>query len=308
MKSKYIFTILLQTLFFTNKIFSEDIDFTVTHITDLNVGSIVVNIGNGFQPPFTMTITGPNTNSTIIENSNSHAFSISQQGEYCIAIENGSGCSATGCMFVRKCNITKWGSIICYEEPTEIPTDVFALGSKNSTQLNLSAKDFDYRIISPPNLNTSSKELINNKIEIFTNQLLSTGYSQYLTDTQNEIQFEGDFIFKFNTEGDIIWIFCKNFCQSNESIDEDMNLESYSSSITNENTTKGLLFPNPTFGQIQINNKNKFIDYEIYNMYGSLLDKGKFEDGRLKLTHNGINIIRIKIDGIFKTEKVIKLD
>lgn len=284
MKNIIFFLSFLFASLHTSTAFSADVDFFITHILGSTPGSIQITINSFYAPPFTITITGPSTNTTINIPTNSHTFPISMIGEYCITVTNSSGCVATKCMRVKKCSISPWGSIVCFEEPAPGPGwDFFALGTGNPGGTNTGANDFSYNILSPTPISDPTADSIILTIGSVSNQILSTGSSPYLVDSQNEISSDADFIFKFNSIGKIAWVYYKNRLSDEWEGGGRSNSENKPMETTEGNEAGFRIFPNPASDMLFVNIPqfeepgNEELEFTICTIYGAELQRNNLK-------------------------------
>lgn len=280
MKNVIFFLRFLLASLHTSTAFSADVDFSITHILGSTPGSIGVTVNSFYDPPFSITIIGPSTNATINISTNSHTFPITLKGEYCITVTNSSGCVATKCMMVKKCTISTWGSVICFAEPAPGPgSDVFALGTGNPGGANTDANDFSYDILSPSTISDLTFDSIMVTIGAVSNQILSTGSSPYLVDSQNEILSDADFIFKFNSIGKIAWVYYKNRLADEWDGGSRSNSENKLTETTEGNDVGLRIFPNPASDILFVNIPqseepgNEEFEFTICTIYGAELQR-----------------------------------
>lgn len=280
MKNIAFFLSFLFASLHTSTAFSADVDFSITHILGSTPGSIGVTVNSFYDPPFSITIIGPSTNTTINISTNSHTFPITLKGEYCITVTNSSGCVATKCMMVKKCTISTWGSVICLGEPAPWPDkDVFALGTGNPGGANTDANDFSYDILSPSTISDLTFDSIMVTIGAVSNQILSTGSSPYLVDSQNEISSDADFIFKFNSIGKITWVYFKNRLSDEWDGESRSSSENKPTGVTEVNDAGFRIFPNPASDMLFINIPqleepgNTECEFAICTIYGAELQR-----------------------------------
>ncbi|HFD32127.1 MAG TPA: hypothetical protein ENJ28_05380 [Gammaproteobacteria bacterium] len=277
MKNIIFFLIFLLASLHTSTAFSADVDFSITHILGSTPGSIGVTVNSFYTPPFAITIIGPSTNTTIDIFTNSHTFPITMNGEYCITVTNSSGCVATKCMMVKKCTVSPWGSIFCLEEPAPEPY-VFALGVGNPGGANTDANDFSYNILSPSPIPDQIADSIMTTIRSVSNQILSTGSSPYLIDSQNEISSDADFIFKFDSIGIIAWVYYKNRLSDEWDEWSRSNSENRPTETMERNDAGFRIFPNPASDILfinipQLDKLRKEFEFTISTIYGAELRK-----------------------------------
>jgi len=67
------------------------------------------------------------------------------------------------------------------------------------------------------------------------------------------------------------------------------------------------IFPNPTHGEITIENQTGIVKYDIFNLGGDKVQSGSTINGRIKLDHNGLNIIRTENNNNVEFTRVINL-
>ena len=73
-----------------------------------------------------------------------------------------------------------------------------------------------------------------------------------------------------------------------------------------------ILYPNPTPGKISVHSNVAMQSAELCNMTGQSIYKLEVSatdfDMDLSAQHNGIYLLKVSLDGIIKTSKIIKLD
>jgi hypothetical protein len=80
------------------------------------------------------------------------------------------------------------------------------------------------------------------------------------------------------------------------------------SSVNEESHDRLNIFPNPTYENIYIRGVEYDTEFEIYSPIGMLLEKGVAKDRRVALNHSGLQIIRLNINGIWRSKVILKLD
>lgn len=281
MKNVIFFLSFLFASLHTCTAFSVDVDFSITHILGSTPGSIGVTVNSFNIPPFSITIIGPSTNTTINISTNSHTFPITLKGEYCITVTNSLGCVATKCMMVKKCTISStWASVICFAEPGPGPgSDVFALGTGNTGEANTGVNDFSYDILSHSTISDLTFDSIMVTIGAVSNQILSTGSSPYLVDSQNEILSDADFIFKFNSIGKIAWVYYKNRLTDEWDGGSRSKSENKLTETVEGNDIGLRIFPNPASDILFVNIPqseelgNEKFEFTICSIYGVELQR-----------------------------------
>lgn len=78
----------------------------------------------------------------------------------------------------------------------------------------------------------------------------------------------------------------------------------FSTSTIDFDTPLLAFFPNPSLGSISISGIENDVPYEIYTMDGVRISKGKTKDHKIKIDHNGFNIVRIFLNGKWRTSKI----
>lgn len=68
-----------------------------------------------------------------------------------------------------------------------------------------------------------------------------------------------------------------------------------------------MLYPNPTTGKVWINGGDQEIEYEVYNLNGSLISNGSTRDKSLILTQDGLQLLRFKIKDNWVWARMVKL-
>jgi hypothetical protein len=188
-----------------------DLNVTAFHQLGSSTGSLSITISQDYSPPFSLIVTGPNgyTFSATIS-ANTYNLTGLSVGEYCVSVTNGTGCVATLCIKVQKCNTNIFhGTTItsCTVEAEEHTGDPGVLYAKG----NFVGEDnflIEILLNRSTALSDLQRENILKTVEETTSYILQHGSSPYEITSQNEVNAEGfDYVFKLQTDAKLIWVY-----------------------------------------------------------------------------------------------------
>jgi len=206
--------------------------------------------------PFIISITGPlpytfnNTTSNPVTILTSLSF-----GNYIGTIVDNTGCTASFATTVHKCKIMPSSgggipSVVC-EAPSEPGpgggvSKFYATGTVN-TFVGTEPSNFTFQVFHalPPYLYEQiSSYVFQTMVSEITN-LAQTDYSPFEIFEQDEFQSDAPYVFSFNADGSLIWVY------------RNINSEGYGTMFERNRHKKpekqsGTLFPNPTSGIVQV--------------------------------------------------------
>ena len=112
-----------------------------------------------------------------------------------------------------------------------------------------------------------------------------------------------------NIEGSVTVLINNNTSNSNRVMLDDLSWTCYSSLSIDEFYNETIqLYPNPVSGNAVTVNYNESLEFEIYNILGKMVLKGKTENGNIHLNNinQGIYLIKLKTSDKIITKKLIK--
>ena len=67
------------------------------------------------------------------------------------------------------------------------------------------------------------------------------------------------------------------------------------------------IYPNPTTGQLFIDELDIDVEYQVFSIEGKLLSKGVTEKGALQLNHPGVMLLRLRLDDTWITKRILSI-
>ncbi len=240
--------------------------------------TITIDLSSG-ATPYVISMSGPGTyiyNTTT--SSSVTTITGLAPGIYNGTITDQNGCSASFTAKVQKCKVISSPSsglvsVMCEEISVPAPgpggdaKKFYSTGAVNAFA-NSTPSNFTFQVFhSLPNYlfdQISASVDYTMKAEIAS--LIQTDYSLYEVKEQNEFQSNAPFIFAFNADGSIIWVY-----RNLDALLPDAS--GRNSDQTSEKT--GTLFPNPTSGLVNVPaNKpaaDRKISYKVVNGIGQIV-------------------------------------
>lgn len=68
------------------------------------------------------------------------------------------------------------------------------------------------------------------------------------------------------------------------------------------------IYPNPTSGALYIKDLDQEVEYQVFNIVGELTQEGHTSNKSLLIEHNGIFVIKLKIDDQWLSKKVVRIE
>lgn len=215
--------------------------------------TIVITPGSG-SPLFNISLSGPGSY-VYTNNTASLITTISglRSGLYCGTITENSGCVASICAKIKKCTrrtLDGKSTITCEDviEPCCSTGEFYSTGNKINSTENDGSIGYFFNVFHqlPEDIYAEISDLTTLIMYQEINKIAQLGYSEYEILSQNEFQSEAEFIFKFNQNGTLIWVF-HNFHPDLE--ERSPKIFTYLNSTSKLN---GYIFPNPSDGLINI--------------------------------------------------------
>ena len=231
-----------------------------------NNGKITITIDpSGATTPYTISLTGPGTYTYNATTSNS-ATTITGlvNGNYTGKVVDNGGCSAAIDAKVQKCKImptvpSGTASVICElisaPGPGGDAKKFYSTGVVNAF-VNATPSDFTFQTFHslPDYLFDQIRSTVNYTMKSEITSLIQTDYSAYEVQEQNEFQSNAPFIFAFNADGSIIWVY--------RNLSADLS-DAANRSIGGTAPKSRSVFPNPTSGLVYIPVGDKYTDRRI---------------------------------------------
>ena len=192
------------------------IEATPTTNTSGNNGKLVITIDpTSTTAPYRISITGPSQYAYSVTTSNTTiTLTGLRYGDYSGTISGNNCCTARFVARVIKCSmspVTGGGQAYMCDEVAEPGGDVkkfFATGSTSNTALP-PALNYTFQVFHsmPSYLYDQLSPGIQQTMISIINDLIQTNYSKYEVLQQDEFDSEAPYVFAFNADGSLIWVY-----------------------------------------------------------------------------------------------------
>lgn len=260
---------------------------TATHVFNGSDGTIEIAIDEQFSyPPFSIKIEGPNGYTQTISNTSNfiHIFSGLKSGIYSISVTNSIGCTATESIEIIECSLFTGGElpaiILCssiYRPDAGDP--FFYITSPSNIKLFEEDGNLELRLLTTASLLSETKESALAKSIQVAYDIKINGSTIFDVPSQSDITDQSmNMIIKFNSSGEILWVYHK-YSNSSNLINSEIGERKKDDDIFHKNEVSGIqctIFPNPfvtSFEAIILTASDITLDLCLFNLAGQPIEK-----------------------------------
>ena len=163
--------------------------------------------------------------------------------------------------------------------------DVFITGKGDLTKTNQLASNYSIFTHMPPQEFASIKGTIFDQVEISEVNILEMGTTDNIITSQSEIESDDDIIFKFNSNGELLWVFynkptASQFDENGDNLSNSTKTQKYGEELSIEIVS---IYPNPFTSNINVELSSD-LGQEINMIITDLLGK--------RVAHKTYNIVK----------------